>query len=50
MSDLISEDDLVRALQDPVFRQRFYVDNLDRLLEALNLMRKNTDSSAEQAA
>ena len=50
MSDLIfSEDDLVRARQDPVFRQRFYADNLDRLLEALNLMRKNADSSAEQA-
>jgi hypothetical protein len=49
MSDLVSDDDLARARQDPEFRQRFYADQLDRLLEALNLMRRNTKISAEQA-
>ncbi len=49
MSDLVSDDDLTRARQDPEFRQRFYADQLDRLLEALNLMRRNTKITAEQA-
>jgi imidazolonepropionase-like amidohydrolase len=49
MSDLVSEDDLARARQDPEVRQRFYADQLDRLLEALNRMRRNTKISAEQA-
>jgi hypothetical protein len=40
MSDLVSDDDLARARHDPEFRQRFYADNLDRLLEKLNDMRK----------
>jgi hypothetical protein len=49
MSDLVTEDDLARARHDPVFRQRFYADNLDRLLEALNLMRKRSDHGAEHS-
>jgi hypothetical protein len=49
MSDLVSEQDLARARQDPVFRQRFYADHLDRLLEALNLMRKSTNNSPAHA-
>jgi len=40
MSDLVTEDDLTRARQDPEFRQRYYADHLDRLLEKLNEMRK----------
>jgi hypothetical protein len=40
MSDLVSDDDLARARHDPEFRQRLYADNLDRLLEKLNDMRK----------
>ncbi|MBV9261119.1 MAG: hypothetical protein JO205_07090 [Pseudolabrys sp.] len=48
MSELVSDDDLVRARQDPVFRQRFYADNLDRLLEALNVMRKNSNNTPQQ--
>ncbi len=40
MSELVSEEDLARARQDPDFRQRFYADHLDRLLERLNDMRK----------
>ncbi|MGI8525095.1 MAG: hypothetical protein ACR2K5_02795 [Pseudolabrys sp.] len=49
MSDLVTEDDLARARQDAVFRQRFYADHLDRLLEALNHMRKSSDTSPERA-
>jgi hypothetical protein len=49
MSELVSEQDLVRARQDPVFRQRFYADQLDRLLGALNRMRKSSDPTAEQS-
>ncbi|HVV81142.1 MAG TPA: hypothetical protein VHD59_16215 [Pseudolabrys sp.] len=40
MSELVTDDDLARARRDPEFRQRFYADNLDRLLEKLNQMRK----------
>ena len=41
MRELITDDDLTRARRDPDFRQRFYADNLDQLLEKLNEMRKN---------
>jgi hypothetical protein len=45
MSNLVSEDDLSRARQDPAFRQKLLADNLERLLDALNRMRRaNTDS------
>jgi hypothetical protein len=40
MRELVTDDDLARARRDPEFRQRFYADNLDRLLEKLNEMRK----------
>jgi hypothetical protein len=40
VSELVTDDDLARARRDPEFRQRFYADNLDRLLEKLNQMRK----------
>ena len=40
MRELVTEDDLARARRDPDFRQRFYADNLDLLLEKLNQMRK----------
>ena len=49
MSDQVTEDDLVRARQDPDFRQKFYAYNLDRLLNALNAMRKRADNSPERA-
>lgn len=49
MSSMISEDDLVRARQDPVFRQKFLADNLDRLLEALKRARKGNDSDPKRA-
>jgi hypothetical protein len=40
MAELVTDDDLARARRDPDFRQRFYADHLDRLLEKLNEMRK----------
>lgn len=42
MSDLVTDDDLARARQDPDFRQRFYANHLDRLLEKLNDLRKKS--------
>ena len=49
MSDLVTESDLARARHDPEFRQRFYADNLDRLLEKLNEMRKSGAGEPEAA-
>jgi hypothetical protein len=42
MRDLTTEEDIARARQDPVFRQKLLAQNLDRLLEALNKMRKTS--------
>jgi hypothetical protein len=41
MSDLVTEDDIARARSDPAFRQQMLAENLERLLEMLNTMRKN---------
>jgi hypothetical protein len=41
MRELVTDDDLARARREPDFRQRFYADNLDLLLEKLNEMRKS---------
>lgn len=49
MSDLVTESDLARARRDPEFRQRFYADHLDRLLEKLNEMRKAGATDTERA-
>ena len=49
MSDLVTEDDLARARQDPEFRQQLLADNLDRLLGALNRMRKTPDTDPSRA-
>jgi hypothetical protein len=49
MSDQVTEDDLARARQDPAFRQKFYADNLERLLDALNSMRKRSETTPERA-
>jgi hypothetical protein len=43
MSNLATEDDIERARQDPAFRQQLLASNLERLLAALNIMRKNND-------
>jgi hypothetical protein len=49
MSALISDDDLARARSDPAFRQQFLAENLERLLEALNKMRRTQSPSPEAA-
>lgn len=45
MSDLVTEDDLARARSDPDFRQKLLAHNLERLLEALNTMRRGNETS-----
>jgi hypothetical protein len=40
MSELLTDEDLARARHDPEFRQQLMVQNLDRLLEALNDLRR----------
>ena len=50
MSDLVSEDDLERARNDPEFRQQLLAGNLERLLEALNDMRKVPENDSPDVA
>jgi hypothetical protein len=50
MSDeIVSEEDLARARQDPAFRQELMAKNLDRLLAALNRAKQGRDKSPETA-
>jgi hypothetical protein len=49
MSELVSDDDLSRARRDPAFRQQMLADNLERLLQALNKMRRTNSESPEVA-
>ena len=49
MSDQVSEDDLARARHDPAFRQQMLADHLERLLDALNRMRRANNDSPEAA-
>jgi len=49
MDDLVSDNDLARARSDPAFRQHLLAENLDRLLEALNRVRRSANSSPESA-
>ena len=49
MSDLVTEDDLARARHDPAFRQQLMAENLERLLEALNAMRRANNIKPETA-
>jgi hypothetical protein len=49
MDKLVSKDDLARARVDPEFRQQLMADNLDRLLEALNKIRRIADVKPEAA-
>ncbi len=44
MSDLVTEDDLARARSDPDFRQQMLAENLERLLDALNRMRRANET------
>ena len=49
MIDLVSEEDLARARRDPAYRQKLMAANLDRLLEALNRMRRSSNATPELA-
>jgi hypothetical protein len=50
MSELVSEDDLARARNDPAFRQQMLAEHLERLLGALNKMRQDNSDAPETAA
>jgi hypothetical protein len=49
MTDLVSEAELARARSDPVFRQKLMASSLDRLIEALNRMRRVNNASPQLA-
>jgi hypothetical protein len=49
MSELVTEQDLARARGDAAFRQQFLQDNLERLLEALKLLRTTAEPSPAAA-
>jgi len=49
MSDLVTEEDLARARIDPEFRLEFMAGKLEMLLEALNKMRRASDTQPEAA-
>jgi hypothetical protein len=45
MSDLVTEADLARARADLGFRQQLMAESLEKLLEALNKMRRQSELS-----
>lgn len=47
MSELVTEQDLARARGDAAFRQQLMAGNLERLLEALNKLRKASEHDPE---
>ena len=49
MTQLVTEDELLRARSDPEFRQQFLAQNLDRLLDALERMRRANEQNEEAA-
>jgi hypothetical protein len=49
MSGLVNDDDLARARSDPAFRQQLLATNLERLLSALNTMRRSNSTSPKAA-
>jgi len=50
MSDeIVSEEDLARARQDPAFRQELMAKNLDKLLAALNRAKQGRDKNPDVA-
>ncbi len=50
MSSQVSEDDLARARHDPAFRQQMLAEHLERLLDALNRMRRANNDSPQAAS
>lgn len=49
MSPLVTEDEIARARSDPAFRQQFLAQNLERLLGALETLRRASNQDAETA-
>ena len=49
MSDLATEDDIARSRLDPEFRKQLLASSLEKLLAALNQMRKNSDTDPDSA-
>jgi hypothetical protein len=49
MSELVTEQDLIRARNNAAFRQQLLADSLERLLDALKQMRKANDISPQSA-
>ncbi len=49
MSDLVSEEDLARARTDLAFRQQLMAENLEKLLEKLNDLRRSSNVKPEVA-
>jgi uncharacterized membrane protein YgcG len=49
MSALFSEDDLARARRDPAFRQQLLAAGLERLIKALNVMRRANSPNPDAA-
>lgn len=49
MKHLVNDEDLARARSDPAFRQQMLASNLDRLLSALNTMRRSKAASPDAA-
>jgi hypothetical protein len=49
MSALVTEDELAQARRDPAFRQQLLAQNLDRLLEALEKIRRAGDQNSNTA-
>jgi hypothetical protein len=49
MNSLFSDDDLARARRDPAFRQQLLATGLDRLLDALNKMRRSSAPNPDTA-
>ncbi|MEJ2626282.1 MAG: hypothetical protein P8Z80_17695 [Pseudolabrys sp.] len=47
--DLVSEEDLARARQDPAFRQQLMTKNLDKLLAALTKARQERSKDPDVA-
>ena len=49
VDEIVSEEDLARARQDPAFRQELMAKNLDKLLGALNRAKQGRDKNPEVA-
>lgn len=49
MGELVSDEDLVRARKDPVFRQQMMAEHLGRLVAALDRTRQTDSDSLDVA-